>query len=163
MRTLAAFPSHRGDDGNSSGISSRPTHSSHTIGDSMTYSINRRLWIGLAATWLISFSSVASGQVAFFDGITSDFNDGNNWSGLAVPGQFDLAVHNGAGINTQVLDITANANVDSFRISGSFAAPVINHTAGILTIEDTTSTADAFPDNGFWVGEFGPSVFPPTT
>jgi hypothetical protein len=75
------------------------------------------------------------------------YNDPVNWNPDGNPGAADLAVHNFGAAGP--VTINGNWDVDSFRISDGGGAI---QTGGTVTIANGVG-----PDNGLWVGEFGPS------
>jgi len=103
----------------------------------------------LAAAGLFIGTSAQAG-LFFWDngGASQDYTDGLNWNpdaGPGLPGPADLAVHN---TGLPAIQITSNVGADSLRLSDGGA---VNHTAGTMTIHNGVG-----PDNGLWVGEFGP-------
>ena len=111
-------------------------------------------WISRAGCALVTcglmFTSVAEAGLYFWDngsGVNSDYATPANWNPDGVPGNGDLAVANNSGL--PAIQITSNVSADSLRLSDGGA---VNHTAGTLTIANGVG-----PDNGLWVGEFGPA------
>jgi hypothetical protein len=102
---------------------------------------------GLAAAMML-LGGTADGALYFWDngGGTGLFSNPANWSPDGIPGPADLAVHNDHTLPAVTID--GNWGVDSFRISDGGS---VSHTAGTLTIEHGVG-----PDNGLWLGEFGP-------
>ncbi|MFM1902525.1 MAG: hypothetical protein RLZZ440_425 [Planctomycetota bacterium] len=70
-----------------------------------------------------------------------------NWDPDGVPGPADLAVANNAAL--PAVSISTDQSADSFRLSNGGAA---SQSGGTFTI-----TNGVGPDNGLWVGEFGPA------
>lgn len=92
----------------------------------------------------------AQAGLGFFNnaGGDQDWFNAANWSGGFVPGAADLAVHNSGGVPAVQIN-GGSASADSFRISDGGAAV---QNGGTLTIVNGVG-----PDNGLWVGEFGPA------
>jgi len=97
-------------------------------------------------------SGSAYGELHFWDneGPDTNYTTGSNWdpdTGTGGPGAADLAVHDDGSLPP--LEITSDVTADSLRFSNGGAA---THTSGTLTIESGQG-----PDDGLWVGEFGPA------
>lgn len=98
-----------------------------------------------AATVLTAASSKAA--LFFWDngGSNAAYDAAANWSPDGVPGAADLAVHN---TSQAAIAVAGDWSVDSLRLSNGGA---VVHTAGTVIVANGAS-----PDNGLWVGEFGP-------
>ena len=103
---------------------------------------------GAVAAASLLLNSVSHAGLFFWDNAGGDglFSNAANWNPDGSPGAADLAVNN-IGSTTVV---NGNWNVDSFRLSDGAS---VNHTSGTFTIAHGVG-----PDNGLWVGEFGPGT-----
>jgi hypothetical protein len=117
-----------------------------------------RSWASVAACTAalgtgLMLANPAHGALHFWDngGGDTDYSTAANWdpdAGTGGPRADDLAVHDDPALPN--IDITSNVAADSLRMSNGGG---VNHTAGTLTIESGQG-----PDNGLWVGEFGPDT-----
>ena len=92
----------------------------------------------------------AQAALFFFDNGGGDalYTNPTNWAPDGLPGAADLAVHNNGAL--PAISINANASADSLRLSDGGK---VTQSAGTFTI-----TNGVGPDNGLWVGEFGPGA-----
>jgi len=119
-------------------------------------------WIGRRGVSAVACTAVvgaglllggsAQGALHFWDngGPDTNYATGTNWdpdAGTGGPGADDLAVHDDGTL--PAVEITSDVSADSLRFSDGGAA---THTSGTLTIESGQG-----PDDGLWVGEFGPA------
>jgi hypothetical protein len=93
-------------------------------------------------------SNPSQAALYFWDkgGVGQNFGTAANWNPDGIPGSADLAVHNTL---QPAIQITSNQTVDSLRLSDGGS---VIQTGGLLTIANGVG-----PDNGLWVGEFGPT------
>ena len=99
---------------------------------------------------LVSLGVGSHCQAALFfwddGGAGQNFGTAGNWAPDGIPGVADLAVHNNG---LPAIEITNNQSVDSLRLSDGGA---VVQSGGILDV-----TTGFGPDDGLWIGEFGPA------
>jgi hypothetical protein len=105
-------------------------------------------WTFFLVTAVAVFYSTPTRAALFFwdnGGGTGQYSNATNWNPDGIPGNADLAVHNNS---LPAIQINSNASIDSLRLSDGGS---VSHTAGTLTVANGIG-----PDNGLWIGEFGP-------